>query len=292
MVFEPLSAEPLNCTPWSPCGRLGLETTTACKLSSPDPTTEPLICTPWSPCRKSGSKTPAALRLGFSEWSWQQSHWIALPGANVEDRAGELPLLSDLVLLSQQRRHWTALPEAHAGYWAWEPHCSQTLFCQDEPEAELNRALEACAGNQAPGLPLPKSLVPPMLTALLPYLPGAHSWKAGPSFPAAWMLDSPTLAAAVWLLEAHALTQVYPREPLLPCGNQMIQACWFCFPMRTLNMLLSARSLPSHRQVNLSLQNLQRMEVQHSIMSLTAREPLLLCQRARTPDCTQKRGKL
>jgi hypothetical protein len=140
MVFEPLSAEPLNCTPWSPCGRLGLKTTTACKLSSPDPTTEPLICTPWSPCRKSGSKTPAALRLGFSEWSWQQSHWIALPGANVEDRAGELPLLSDLVLLSQQRRHWTALPEAHAGYWAWEPHCSQTLFCQDAPEAELNRA--------------------------------------------------------------------------------------------------------------------------------------------------------
>jgi hypothetical protein len=43
---------------------------------------------------------------------------------------------------------------------------------------------------------------------------------------------------------------------LLPCGHQTIKACWLCCPTGTLSLLLSARRLPPHIQVNLRLQAL------------------------------------
>jgi hypothetical protein len=170
----------------------------------------------------------------------------------------------------------------------------------------------------------------PVRAELLHYPPGAHTWKAGPRIPAVQKLGSPMTTAVAMapgspssskqasgvtlpanlgpphlqklscLLETHAPMQVDSRASAA-CGHETIQAHQLCYDTSTFNLLLSAKSLlctpkctPGSRFCysagTRKLSSPQSME--HSPLSLTAREPMLPHQRARIPDSLLRRGKL
>jgi hypothetical protein len=119
-----------------------------------------------------------------------------------------------LVLLSQQQHHRTMLPEACARNWPQVSGYQKTSF--------------HCA-------------------ALLHYSSGAHGWEAGQ--------PQNFLCTKDWFCHiyssCHGSWKPMPQckqipWPLLPCGDEMIQACWLFCPIGTLNLLLSGRSLPPH----------------------------------------------
>jgi hypothetical protein len=122
-------------------------------------------------------------------------------------------------------------------------HCLKALvpLCLQQ----LLQLLVVNASKQAPELLLPTGLVLPCMQQLLWFLE-IFTCQAGPRTPAAHRLCSPVTAAAT----------VGPGRPC-PSTNRrqglcckMIQVCWLCCPMGTLNLLLSARSPPTHMQVN------------------------------------------
>jgi hypothetical protein len=189
---------------------------------------------------------------------------------------------------------------------------------------------EAHAGNQAPGLPLPKDLVSHACsTTALP------SWKAGPRTPAAQRLDSSVpLAVAMapgspvpasnpqglrslpadldplhlqqlpkWLLEAHAPTQVDSRASTAlwtPDNSSPPALLTHGNPQFATQCQEPATTHPS--EVNLRLQILLFLApggflpTEHggpaSPLSRTAREPSLPSQRARMPGSPLREAKV
>jgi hypothetical protein len=98
-----------------------------------------------------------------------------------------------------------------------------------------------------PRFPLPTGL-DPSTAAMAPGNPGQ---QAGPRVPTAWRLGSPIPAAAAMAFEAHAPTQVdWDSTTLWTPGDWSLLIC--CLT-GTPNLLLSARSLLLHTQVNHSL---------------------------------------
>jgi hypothetical protein len=191
-----------------------------------------LYCTPRSLCCQSDPRTPTSGRFGSPVPA--ELPWLLVGPV--------LPLPKGLVLLCL-RGYCTALLETTPG--------------KDIPKLPLPKHLVSLLPSWSPGLESklqnscrPKTWFPCACSSC-----HAHASRQDPRLPLPPGLGPPCLQQLPWPLEAYATTQVDLGSPL-PCEQQMIQALWLCCPTGTINLLLSANSLPPYMQVNPSLHTL------------------------------------